>query len=954
MKSTFGVSSVTCDANMSENSELDGLSAKRKEEEVVTQVESKSSGPPITKDTDDSTIRCKLNAKRQGKSLNADVPLPPYDTPNSRRTLLSPSSWFTLSINGFLRSFWTALIFSGVCDLSYISVFLSLSGPYLVVHAAPLVNIAMDVFMVAIHVWERYPCPPRVCGFQRHYILLATQAMKHLVLFALVSMIIVKLVGLISGGISNPLGVLAVQVRQLNLTLAERTGVLCTSIVSVLANLIALMHPWNLPQKGSGSQLLLAVSCFCNFLMGIVEIKLYHDSMLIHGHSANGTLYQSDTSQRHGGAVNVTITTNGDTRTVLPARMPRMLPVLYLYTAAFLVCGSTIGCCLAVVINEANRLSDIISKVAFFMDCYLAVVALLCLVLFGNSLTLKVKSDTGFHVATGIPVIFACGFGLCIMIIMCSNYVRLRLPPSLEVEVLDLKALTSSQKSAYAKMITYNKKSNPGVSGEAILLLMEAYSATELHGMTCKVLRVYSPVPQPQSLSYKKLRFHSGKGTPHSTNHLKERQSSSKTIVNPKLKRDRKRAAADDVGSLGLNSSLYEEKDMYQPSRAWEALDLQKTVFDEESVFDLNTIEAVPKPLSKNQRKKLAKKAKDGVSDYPLELPTEKDIKERTKFHTDLMATEALVLLTSVDEYDLTAALKGKTGQLLGAHFGKESRSKLLCIRFGLLGFHWPFVRSTFYCSNSKHPVARSAAVMYAISRWNKKRPKAERCTILLDPTYKNAVPEQAIQFGGWYRVKLPASHIIDLRRHKSKSIHEFFKAIKYRNQDGAFRQAGGVTVEERSFTRENCDLAISLWQNIAKNRTDNGNTSVLIAPTSAFVQTLGSEVNESSHRTLLFLKVHGEVVASCILFRLGDTITSDLQGLHQEHARPLKAYFVMMQEVITIALREGKSFVDFGPTTEKPKVDIGCQSVPLTGALRASNMLLSAAVRVAAGNVKV
>lgn len=146
----------------------------------------------------------------------------------------------------------------------------------------------------------------------------------------------------------------------------------------------------------------------------------------------------------------------------------------------------------------------------------------------------------------------------------------------------------------------------------------------------------------------------------------------------------------------------------------------------------------------------------------------------------------------------------------------------------------------------------------------------------------------------------------------------------------------------------------MNLWRNIAKNRTSNGNTSVLIDPNEKFMETIGTEANLSSQRTLLFLKVDNEVIASCILFRLGDTITSDLQGLHEEKARPMKAYFVMMQEVITIALREGKSFVDFGPTTEKPKVDIGCQKVPLTGALRTSNIFLSLAVKIAADSVKV
>ena len=55
----------------------------------------------------------------------------------------------------------------------------------------------------------------------------------------------------------------------------------------------------------------------------------------------------------------------------------------------------------------------------------------------------------------------------------------------------------------------------------------------------------------------------------------------------------------------------------------------------------------------------------------------------------------------------------------LNKWFGKNSKFPILCIRFGLLGFHWPFKRSTFYCSATKKPVARGAAVLYAISQWN-------------------------------------------------------------------------------------------------------------------------------------------------------------------------------------------------------------------------------------------
>jgi len=78
----------------------------------------------------------------------------------------------------------------------------------------------------------------------------------------------------------------------------------------------------------------------------------------------------------------------------------------------------------------------------------------------------------------------------------------------------------------------------------------------------------------------------------------------------------------------------------------------------------------------------------------------------------------------------------------------------------------------------------------------------------------------------------------------------------------------------------------------------------------------------------------------------------TDLQGLDYELARPLKAYFVMMQHVIAIALREGRSFVDFGPTTPKPKCDIGCVSVGITGAMYANSPILRTAIRIAANKV--
>lgn len=263
----------------------------------------------------------------------------------------------------------------------------------------------------------------------------------------------------------------------------------------------------------------------------------------------------------------------------------------------------------------------------------------------------------------------------------------------------------------------------------------------------------------------------------------------------------------------------------------------------------------------------------------------------------------------------------------------------------GMLAFHWPFRQSTFYTHSTKRPVARSAAVSRAIQEWNKST--KNNCVLILDPRYKNDRAERAIAPSGWNSVPLPASHIVDLRPYKGKSIAEYLKAIKYRNKTNFT----GEVIESTDFTPGECEEVMRLWRKIADKRTAEGHHAVLAEPNSQMISTLNSG---DGYRSLLFLKVDGHVIASCVLFRLGDTLTSDLQGLDHEEARKHKAYFVMMQHTIGIALREGISFVDFGPTTAKPKLDIGCTSVPLMGGITATNPLLNFSIKYAAQSVTI
>jgi hypothetical protein len=84
-------------------------------------------------------------------------------------------------------------------------------------------------------------------------------------------------------------------------------------------------------------------------------------------------------------------------------------------------------------------------------------------------------------------------------------------------------------------------------------------------------------------------------------------------------------------------------------------------------------------------------------------------------------------------------------------------------------------------------------------------------------------------------------------------------------------------------------------------------------------------------------------VIASSVIFKFGKKLlTTDLQGLTHEKARPLKAYFAMMQWITKAALENGFEFIDFGPTTAGPKMDLGAFQAPMQAAGYASNPIVA------------
>ena len=189
------------------------------------------------------------------------------------------------------------------------------------------------------------------------------------------------------------------------------------------------------------------------------------------------------------------------------------------------------------------------------------------------------------------------------------------------------------------------------------------------------------------------------------------------------------------------------------------------------------------------------------------------------EFQKRLRETEAFVLLSVIESYDLTESVTGVPGKGLSKLSGKSSLLKPLCVRLGLLAFHWPFRQSTFYCSPTKRPVARSAAILRAITEWNKRLPKSGKCNMFLDPRYTQDAAEGAIRPSGWIPVPLPPSYIIDLRPYKNKTLEDYLKAIKYRNQMPAFSKANGEIIETTEFTDNDCESIMRLWHKLLKKK---------------------------------------------------------------------------------------------------------------------------------------
>ncbi|ODV88900.1 hypothetical protein CANCADRAFT_29435 [Tortispora caseinolytica NRRL Y-17796] len=463
-------------------------------------------------------------------------------------------------------------------------------------------------------------------------------------------------------------------------------------------------------------------------------------------------------------------------------------------------------------------------------------------------------------------------------------HVLTRRPKSLYmVEPISIRSLDQAKLDAYAKLINAYNLGPDALDGRYALSLLRAYEEYEDPSMNCIVLKI--------------------------------------TVKEPD-----------------------EEMESLNETSPWEALDEEKMALERQ---DIDTIEDVlglnaNPAMSKNKLKRIAKGNKPNKADQDRYLetlaakqPPEADLKK--EFH----GIRALVLLTVIDGFDLCSPLQNRFGYILQRTIGSKSKLNLMSRRMGLIGTHWPMKEIILNCAPTRRPIGEHAAIRKAITDWNANLSKRERCTFIIDPVYTHTAAEKSLGLSGWIKLKLPSSNIVDLRCHCDQTTVQYLKSVKYRIQRNKFEEAGGEFIESTAFTDEECNTIIDMWGNVANHRSQEGKTATLADPSANLIKSLKPAAHEPHNsRSLLFLKLDGRVIASCVIFRLGKTITSDLQGLDYELGRKHKAYLVMMEEMIRIALAEKQSFVDFGPTTGQAKQSIGAKQVHLTGGVWAKKYM--------------
>eukprot|EP00471_Norrisiella_sphaerica_P013303 CAMPEP_0184505176 /NCGR_PEP_ID=MMETSP0113_2-20130426/52853_1 /TAXON_ID=91329 /ORGANISM="Norrisiella sphaerica, Strain BC52" /LENGTH=648 /DNA_ID=CAMNT_0026894859 /DNA_START=744 /DNA_END=2690 /DNA_ORIENTATION=- len=293
------------------------------------------------------------------------------------------------------------------------------------------------------------------------------------------------------------------------------------------------------------------------------------------------------------------------------------------------------------------------------------------------------------------------------------------------------------------------------------------------------------------------------------------------------------------------------------------------------------------------------------------------------------MRDVAYVFVTICEKFDLTNYIPGILGSILGRIFGSDGCIPLLSLRWGIIGFQYPF-HSGLFLVKSDDPKFDMTMVQRAVVGWNDSLTRT--CHVLQSPCYVTQLDSRAFQDAHFLNLAVGPSVLVDLRRYKGMTYKEFqrvaLKKGNRRNHDAFFAKKGGTIVVSREFEDFDTEyprVVARLAQYTANRRSAVGEVVIPVPVTATLIQSI-SEVHQHEFRSLFGMSVNGQPAGSAVVFEFPASrlMTSDMSGLRHEIARPTRAYFAMLAVTVEKALKEGFDFVDFGPTTLEPKMDVG------------------------------
>uniref|UniRef100_A0A7S3ZB17 Uncharacterized protein n=1 Tax=Lotharella globosa TaxID=91324 RepID=A0A7S3ZB17_9EUKA len=307
----------------------------------------------------------------------------------------------------------------------------------------------------------------------------------------------------------------------------------------------------------------------------------------------------------------------------------------------------------------------------------------------------------------------------------------------------------------------------------------------------------------------------------------------------------------------------------------------------------------------------------------------------------------ALVFVTIVEKFDLTRYLPGGFGSFLSFLFGAHGCLPILALRWGLIGFQFPFRSGIFLMSKDADAINEMTHVQRAIVTWNDTSPL--HCDVLMSPCYITQADSMAFEQASFLNLQIGPSVVVDLRRFKGLTYKEFqrvaLKKGNRRNHHDFFAKKGGTVHASRDFKEFDpgyARVAASLCASTAGQRAKKGEVPILCPVTPRLIQNI-TEEHKEKFRRVFGVKVRGTPAGSAVLFEFPKSklMTSDMQGLLHEIARPTRAYFAMLALTVEKALEEGYDLLDFGPTTLEPKLDVGGRLIECRAGYHTRSMLM-------------